>query len=252
MSQQPTERFSSRVSNYMKYRPTYPQAVVDCLRPHGLTPESVVADVGSGTGLLTELFLRNGNKTFGVEPNKPMREAGEQVLKAFPNFISINGTAEATTLPATSVDIITAGQAFHWFDVAAARREFARILRPGGMVAIVWNDRHTDTTPFLRAYEQLLRTFATDYAQVDHKHITTDDLRAFFAPNTHHEYDFDNQQILDFDGLKGRLLSSSYAPEASHPSHVPMLLDLQTIFDAHNDMGKVVFAYQTQVHVGKL
>ena len=162
----PTVRFSTRVENYVRYRPGYPDAVLAWLRAEcDLTPAAVVADIGSGTGKLAELFLRNGNRVFGVEPNREMREAGEGMLAGFPNFVSVDGAAEATTLPAASVDFVTAGQAFHWFDRQTARREFARILKPGGWVVLVWNERRSDS-PFLRDYEALLREFASEYEQV--------------------------------------------------------------------------------------
>ena len=162
----PTRRFSSRVDNYIKYRPGYPSAVIDTLASEcGLTEQLIVADVGSGTGILSELFLKHGNPVFGVEPNREMREAGERRLKQYPNFTSVNGTAEATTLPDRSMDFITAGQAFHWFDRIQTRKEFTRILKGGGWVALIWNDRHIDTSPFLCAYEDLLRQYGIDYAR---------------------------------------------------------------------------------------
>ena len=154
----PTERFTSRVETYIKYRPTYPAAVIDLLRSEcGLTADAIVADVGSGTGILSELVLKNGNEVIGVEPNQAMRLAAEHLLSSYPRFRSVEGSAEASTLPAASVDLITAGQAFHWFDATAARREFARILKPNGSVALIWNDRQLDSTEFLRGYEALLR-----------------------------------------------------------------------------------------------
>src|SRR5271154_1515768 len=128
--QDPTARFSSRVEKYVRYRPSYPKEVVALLgKQCGLTAESVIADVASGTGIFTRLLLENGNRVFGVEPNAEMRRAGEEYLAAFPRFTSVAGTAEATTLPDHSVDIVTAAQAAHWFDRAKARREFVRILK---------------------------------------------------------------------------------------------------------------------------
>ena len=118
-------RFNNRVENYIAYRPKYPAAVAEFLRNElGLSAASVVADVGSGTGILSELLLRAGCTVFGVEPNEAMREAAEELLQAYPNFKSVHGTAEATTLDDSSVDFVTAGQAFHWFDIEGARREF--------------------------------------------------------------------------------------------------------------------------------
>ena len=166
----PTQRFSSRVDNYVKYRPSYPAAIIGLLATEcGLTPDSIVADVGSVTGLLAELFLQAGNRVMGIEPNRDMREAGEQLLRGYDRFVSIAAAAEAITLPDHSVDCITAGQSFHWFDRERAGLEFARILKPQGWLVLIWNERRIDSTPFLRAYEQLLHTYSPDYAQVDHK-----------------------------------------------------------------------------------
>ncbi|MBW8863695.1 MAG: methyltransferase domain-containing protein [Verrucomicrobia bacterium] len=248
-----TKRFSSRVENYTRYRPGYPNEIIDLLRRDcGLTGDSVIADVGSGTGKLTELFLQNGNLVFGVEPNREMREAGERLLKQFQNFTSVDGTAEATTLPDRSADFTIAGQAFHWFDRERCRPEFVRILKPGGWVAIIWNDRRTDATPFLVDYEKLLADFSTDYAQVNHRRV--DDpatVREFFRSMPHLK-SFSYNQVFDYEGLKGRLLSSSYAPEAGQPNHEAMLARLREIFDAHQKDGKVVFEYDTRVHYGRL
>lgn len=161
MSLNPTQRFSDRVDNYVKYRPSYPTAVLDCLRDEcGLVAPSVIADIGSGTGNLARLFLQKGNRVIGIEPNKEMREAGEAYLAEFANFSSINGTAEATTLPDDSVDFVTAGQAAHWFDREKSLPELRRILRPGGTIAFVWNTMAFDDSPFMRGYEQItLRYF---------------------------------------------------------------------------------------------
>ena len=249
----PTLRFSSRVENYIKYRPGYPTGIVDTLTKEcGLNPNSVVADIGSGTGMLSELFLKNGNRVFGIEPNRAMREAGEQLLGKYPAFTSIDGTAEETSLVDRSVDFVTAGQAFHWFDRERARKEFARILKPSSWVALIWNERLTDTSPFLHAYEELLQRYGTDYAAVDHRNIDTDAITAFFAPQPFTLRKFENRQIFDADGLKGRLLSSSYTPEPGHPNHPPMLDALRALFDKHQINGKVSFDYVTLLYFGQL
>jgi SAM-dependent methyltransferase len=249
----PTRRFSSRVENYVKYRPGYPSAVIDTLASEcGLTEKSVVADVGSGTGILTELFLKHGNPVLGVEPNREMREAGERLLKKYPNFASVNGTAEATTLADRSVDFITAGQAFHWFDPTPTRKEFTRILKPGGRVVLVWNKRVTDASPFLRAYEKLLQEYGTDYAAVNHRHMDTDTITAFFSPQPFTLRKFENRQVYDFDSAKGRLLSSSYTPEPGHAKYQPMLDAMRTIFDKYQVDGRVEFTYTTALYFGPL
>lgn len=248
----PTRRFSSRVENYVRYRPGYPKDIPGLLESAcGLTLHSVIADLGSGTGKLAELFLTNGNPVFGIEPNREMREAGERLLKSFSNFTSIDATAEATTLPDASADFITAGQAFHWFDRKSCRTEFARILKPGGWTVLVWNDRQTQSSRFLIEYEQLLKNYATDYAKVDHKNIDDEVVREFFgyAPSKRL---LPSSQEFDYEGLKGRLLSSSYAPEQGQPHHAEMVRDLEKLFRKHRQSGRVKFIYDTVVYYGKL
>ncbi len=248
-----TQRFSSRVENYINYRPSYPREVIDLLvRECGLTRDSIVADLGSGTGILSKLLLDAGCRVFGVEPNTEMREAGERLLRGYPNFISTDATAEDTALPNESVDLMTAGQAFHWFDVAKARAECLRILKPGGWAALVWNSRKVNATPFLQGYENLLREFSDDYTKVNHADTVNDAAIAGFFGAGWRKTTFASQQLFDFDGLKGRLLSSSYAPDAGHPSHLPMLQQLREIFDAHQHAGRVVFLYDTEVYYGQV
>ena len=248
-----TRRFSSRVGSYAKYRPSYPPGVAELLATEcGLRAGTVVADVGSGTGLLSELLLRRGWRVYGVEPNPEMRDAGERLLASYADFVSVDGTAEATTLPDRGVDCVTAGQAFHWFDRQRARAEFARILRPGGWVALVWNDRRVATTPFLAEYERLLRTHAVDYAQVNHKLVDDAAIGAFFAPGGFRTARFENYQEFDYTGLQGRLLSSSYTAEPGRPGYESMLAELREIFDAHQSAGRVRFDYDTIVYYGQL
>jgi SAM-dependent methyltransferase len=249
----PTQRFSNRVENYIKYRPGYPKAILDLLRREcRLNPASAIADIGSGTGILARLFLVNGNRVFGVEPNQEMREAGEQLLAQYPRFMSVAATAEASTLPDAAVDFVVAGQAFHWFDREKARPEFRRILKPDGWVVLMWNERRVSDTLFLRNYERLLKTYSTDYTEVDHRRIDATVLGAFFGRGGYHVARFDNKQRFDFDGVRGRLLSSSYAPEPGHPNHEPLLAELRRIFDAYNRGGFVTFAYDTNVYYGRL
>lgn len=249
----PTKRFSSRVENYIKYRPDYPQAIISFLEKEcGLASSQAIADIGSGTGKLTGLFLANGNRVIGVEPNREMREAGERWLSAHPHFQSIDASAEATTLNNQSVDMIVAGQAFHWFDRSKARQEFLRILKPGGWVALIWNDRNISARPFFQEYEQLLVTYGTDYEAVGHKHADEQMIGSFFGANRFKVASFPNQQEFGLEGLCGRLMSSSYAPEPGHPKHASMLKELTRIFKEHQADGKVVFEYDTTVYYGKL
>ena len=248
----PTKRFSSRVENYIRFRPGYPKEIIGLLQSEcGLTSRSVIADIGCGTGKLTELFLENGNAVFGIEPNRDMREAGERFLKKFSNFTSLGTTAEDTALPNASADFITAGQAFHWFDRKRCRKEFARILKPSGWIVLIWNDRKTQATPFLIAYENLLKTHATDYSKVDHKQVDDTVVQEFFGyPPA--KKSFSSSQEFEFEGLKGRLLSSSYAPEKGQPGHTEMLRDLEKLFNTHQNGGRVQFIYDTVVYYGKL
>jgi len=247
-----TSRFSDRVENYVRYRPGYPAEVLLALKTEcGLTPSHAIADIASGTGIWTRILLENGNPVFGVEPNAEMRQAGERLLAAFPKFTSIAGTAEATTLLDASVDFVTAAQAAHWFDRKRTRQEFSRILKPGGWLVLLWNERLTDSTPFLRDYENLLQAYGTDYADVRHEH-TTDAVNVFFDPAPFRERAFAMRQEFDYAGLEGRLLSSSYAPGPGHPKHAPMVRELHRIFEAHAVAGRVSFDYKTKMYFGRL
>ncbi|HEV2294025.1 MAG TPA: class I SAM-dependent methyltransferase [Tepidisphaeraceae bacterium] len=249
----PTRRFSSRVADYVKYRPAYPPQLVDlCRREMGLQHASVVADVGSGTGISTELFLRNGNTVFGVEPNAEMRAAAEGLLSPrYPNFHSVNGTAEATTLADGSVDLVLAAQAFHWFDQPAVAREFRRVVRAGGHVVIAWNDRKADRSPLLAGYDELLRAHGTDYKRVSKTTTSVNDLqRVFDIPFRRGA--FPNEQRFDFEGFRGRAMSASYAPLPGHPSHQPFVDGLRNLFDTHERGGEVVFEYETEVFFGRV
>ncbi len=249
----PTGRFSSRVAAYLRYRPRYPAALVPLLeRECGLTPDAVIADLGSGTGFLAQLFLENGNRVFGVEPNREMREAGKHLLARFAAFTSVDGRAEDTTLADSGVDLVTAGQAFHWFDRTTARREFARILRPPRWVVLVWNVRRKTATSFLRAYERLLLEYSIDYRAVDHSNVTDEMIAEFYRPGRFTVRSFENPQVFDYEGLEGRLMSSSYVPEPGHPDHVPMLTALRAVFDEHQVGGTLCFEHDTRVYIGRL
>jgi SAM-dependent methyltransferase len=252
VSRAPESRFSDRVANYVRYRPRYPSNVLEMLRREvGLGPESVIADVGSGTGISTELLLREGCTVFAVEPNKDMREAAERLLAQQAKFHSVCGTAEASALPDHSVDGIVAAQAFHWFKPEPTRAEFMRILKPDGWVALMWNERKLDATPFLREYEALLIQHATDYGKVRHENIDAKALGAFFLRGEFVTHTFPNEQRFDYDGLKGRLMSSSYVPAEGQPGFAEMLEDLEKLFAKHRVNGRVCVEYDTRVHVGR-
>ena len=251
MIRKPTERFSDRVDDYVKYRPGYPPAVLDCLRVHcGLVATAVIADIGSGTGKLTQLLLGNGNRVYAVEPNDPMRLAAEILFAQNPHFISSKGTAEQTTLSDHSIDLITVGQAFHWFDAAKTRIEFQRILKPEAFVALIWNTRKVDGTPFMQAFENVLRSYSPDYKIVHHSH-NDHKINELFTTGCQ-TCTLSNQQDFDFAGLKGRALSSSYAPAPDNPQHIPFVKALQTLFNEFEQNGRIYFDYATQVFYGRL
>jgi SAM-dependent methyltransferase len=241
------ERFSSRVDAYVRHRPSYPPTLLDLLaRSCGLAPNTAVADVGSGTGILTALLLDRGARVAAVEPNAAMRAAAERALGGREGFRSVDGSAEATGLGPRSIGLITAAQAFHWFDPARARAEFVRILRPGGFVALIWNQRAD--TPFNREYEDMLERFAPDYAEVRERDRAAEPLlRAFFAPSSPRFARFDNEQRFDLEGLRGRLASSSYAPRVGHPLHEPLSRRLGEMFAVHARDGFVSLGYDTIV-----
>ncbi len=249
----PKARFSDRVDDYVKYRPHYLQDVVQAVEQAcGLRPEHTIADVGCGTGLLAKIFLENGNRVVGVEPNRQMRIGGENYLAEYSNFSMVDGSAEATGLAEASVDFVMAGQAFHWFRPDETRAEFARILRPQGWVVLVWNDRDTTSKPFLHAYEDFVLRHSTDYEQVAHKYLASyDALQRFFAPGEVRLIEQHNEQQLDFDGLRGRLLSSSYVPKAGE-KYEAMMRELPHLFSSHADNGQVTLEYDTKIFYGQL
>jgi len=247
------QRFSNRVADYIRYRPGYPPALLDLLAKEcSQHRDHVIADIGSGTGLLSKLFLENGNQVFGIEPNAEMRTGGEEFLRSYPNFTSINGSAEATTLASSSVDFVSAGQAFHWFEPVAARREFLRILKPGGFVVVAWNDRRISESRFGLEYEGLLVRYGTDYTRVKESYPEAAIMQSFFAGSKFQSRELPNFQEFDFDGLAGRLRSSSYAPQEGHPNYAPMMDALRKLFDANQANGRVRMTYTTQVYFGQL
>ncbi len=258
-----TTRFSDRVEDYVKYRPHYPSAVLRYLQEtYSFDASWDVVDVGSGTGISTELFLGNGNRVFAVEPNAEMRGKAEELLAGYlPGaagtvaggrgvFVSIDGTAEATELAAGSVRLIVAGQAFHWFDAVKSRAEFVRILSPGGVVVLIWNERLADTA-FEAAYDALIAEHGKDYKTTNHRNISDLQIGSFYQPASYVLKEFTNEQWFDFEGLKGRLLSSSYMPN-SGPGYAPMILDLQRLFETYQQRGRVRVGYDTKVYSGIL
>lgn len=254
MKTDPTKRFSNRVSNYVKYRPGYPEEVIDFLIEQcNLTPDSHIADVGSGTGIFSTLLLNKGYTVYGVEPNEDMRSWAENNLSLNKNFISVNGTSENTTLPAQSIDLIVCAQAFHWFKPEETRREFKRILKDDGQyVALIWNNRLTEVDEFAKAYDNLLNEKAIDYKEVNHQHLKEVNFESFFRDGKYSLTKFPNQQIFDYEGLAGRAFSSSYVPEADSKAGIEFSRLLKQLFDEHQLNGQVKFRYETEIYLGKV
>lgn len=251
LQEEPTKRFSSRVETYARFRPSYPSEVIDVLREEcGLTPAHVVGDIAFGTGLFTRLLLENGNRVFGIEPNAEMRRAGEEYLKHYANFTSLDATAEFTTLPDHSADLITTAQAAHWFKREDALREFQRILKPNQYLAIVFNDRKAGNS-FADDYERLVVKYGTDYTEVQRlgRVFEGDE---FFKPFQCVKRTLPNHQDFDYPALEGRLLSSSYAPQPGDPMCAPMLAELRRMFDKHQRGGGVRMEYDTNIYIGRL
>jgi SAM-dependent methyltransferase len=245
-----TARFSNRADAYARARPSYPRETLDILRAHhGLKSGTVVADIGSGTGIFTRLLVESGAKVFAVEPNADMRAEAERTLSG---FTSVDARAEATTLESASLDLIVAAQAFHWFDVAAARVEHARILRPGAHSALIWNDRDLASNAFLREYERILTEYCPGYPVLQGKADTPDKFDAYFGKDQWTKHTSPNSQSLDRELLVVRVMSSSYAPSPENDGHAALVQALEACFDRYAENGAVVIPYLTTVIGGPL
>ncbi len=243
----PKIRFSSRVENYVKYRPRYPSAIIEFLTSKSiLSKDSIIADIGSGTGILSQLFLENGNKVYGIEPNNEMREAAEAILKSYKKFISIDGSAENTRLKDNSVDLITAGQAFHWFDVSKAKKEFIRILKSSGYAILIWNLRKKTNPGLQMDYEQFVLKYGKDYKEIMKQEKNID---LFFK---YKRKVFYNSQLVDFDSFLGRVLSSSYIPLAHEPNFDEMMEEVKELFERYQEEGLIKLEYDTVVCYGQI
>ncbi len=248
----PTERFTNRVDDYVKYRPHYPKEIVSLLEStYQLNHNWIIADIGSGTGISSSLFLQSGYTVWGIEPNEAMRKAAESYLADFSTFTSIHGRSEATSLEDQSVDLIIAAQAFHWFELDNSRREFLRILKSPHRVVLMWNSRRFDT-PFLKDYETLLTKYSNDYRTVNHQNTEEESVEEFFGEGNFQKFTFQNSQHLDKEGLRGRVRSSSYMPNKTHPTYSVMISDLDSLFDTYQQQGRVETLYNTQVYIGSL
>jgi len=240
-------RFSDKVNDYVKYRPQYPRQIIKILEEKiGLTSTSVVADIGSGTGISSDLFIENGNKVYAVEPNRPMRLAAENAFLGNSSFVSIDGSAEKTGLVDNSIDVIFAGQAFHWFDRKASKLELNRILKSNGHIVLAWNER-SERSDFQREYEQILQDNLPEYNQKTHKKITEDEIRDFLLPRSMYIESMDNSQMFNLEQVKGRFMSSSYVPN-NGTLHDFLIQKIEKLFDKYQQNGFIKFEYITSVY----
>lgn len=247
------ERFTDRAAAYAQARPTYPpQIATDLMHALRLTPGAVVADLGSGTGLSSEIFLRAGCTVIGVEPNAAMRAAAQAHLSCYPNYRSVAASAEATELPTCSVDLALAAQAAHWFDAPRARLEALRILRRPACAALIWNERETSGDAFAQGYETLLRDFGTDYAQVRARHADPELIGQFFGVAQVPETRYPHALTLTWDTLCALLASASYLPAVGAPAHAPMMERVRALFERHQHHGSVHLNYVARVFAGEL
>jgi SAM-dependent methyltransferase len=246
-SQDSTQRFSSRVEAYARYRPSYPRETLALLEHQcGLSASCKIADIGSGTGLLARLFLDFGCDVTGVEPNPAMRAAGERMFSGQPRFHTVEGRAEATSLPDRSVDFVTAGQAFHWFEPAAARAEFQRILQPEGWVVLIWNERLV-TPGFMAEHEALQNKFAREKS-----HPGDLEFNAFYGHANWRLARIPNRQSLDEQGLRGRIESSSWSPLPGADGYEAMIEEMTRLFRKYERAGRVAIEYETTIYYGTL
>jgi ubiquinone/menaquinone biosynthesis C-methylase UbiE len=244
-----TERFSDRVEPYSRYRPRYPNALLNYLASK-VPPPATVADIGSGTGILSDQLLQSGYQVVAVEPNRSMREAAERELSGRHGFRSIDGTAENTNLPSLSVDALTCAQSFHWFDRAKCRIEFERILRPQGLVALIWNDRARQD-PLMQRYDELLTRFVPEYPACSRRRVSTTEIQGFFSDGWFELLTFPNHQFLAREEFLGRVISSSYVPLAGEPGHEALIKACNALFDQFAVAGSVHFRYETQLYCGR-
>lgn len=248
-----TKRFSDRVEAYLAGRPRYPSELVAYLEVAGaLPPNGLVADVGVGTGLSAEPFLAAGRHVIGVEPNAPMRAASVEYLAQYPKYSARDGTAEATGLDNGSIDLVIAGQAFHWFEPGSFRTESLRVLRPGGWAALIWNDRDLTGTPFLAGYEALLLEYGNDYRAIRYKHQGTDAIPTYFGGRAPTTKEFHHQRNMDWAMVSALAGSASYLPAPGQPRHTELVAALRALFDANAANGTNEMRYTCRVHAAPL
>lgn len=246
-------RFSKKVGTYVKYRPNYPKNLIEFMEKESILMDGyIVADVGAGTGKFTELLLLSGYTVFAVEPNSPMLDACKEIYGHHKTLSCVNGSSEHTKLVDNSVDLITTAQAFHWFQIEETKKEWERILKPGRFVGLIWNSRKKNTTPFLRQYEQLVMKFGQGYKKMQENFQVEQKIDFLFSKNGYNEFHTEYHQKLEFEELKGRLLSSSYSPQPDTSAYPEMISSLKELFHKHQVDNQVTIDYDTELFYGKL
>lgn len=245
-------KFTGRADIYAKHRPSYPEAFIEYLYSKaGFNKDSVIADIGSGTGILTQLLLGKGSFVYGVEPNADMRKAAEQELAQYKNFASVNQSAESTGLKDRSVDFVTAAQAFHWFDRQKFKAECQRILKEKGKAVLVWNSRDM-SNEFVQKCDELNRAYCPDYKGFSGgmNHDSSGAFADFFKDGLYDCVVFQNDLMFDLNGFIGRSLSASYAPKEGADHYEPYVSGLKQLFELYGDSGSLRMPNLTRTYIG--
>jgi len=252
-SLKPTERFSGRVEAYRRYRSAYSREIIPVLQERcALTSDSIVADIGAGTGMLAELFLENGNRVFAVEPNTDMRAACEELVERYPRLTCVDGTAENTGLSDQSIDFVTVGRAIHWFDQDKCRYEFARILRDGGWILLAGQGPHQRTEPVARDFRTILENHCIDFARLRQRYDIEAAVRRLFAGGDFQEAEFHDTEEMTYEDLEGFMLSLSVTPQPDYPGFPAMQRALHEYFARHESGGKLRMPTTCKIHFGHL
>ena len=246
------QKFDNKGKLYAKGRPGYPNKLFEHLIENNIiSNNSTVADIGSGTGLFTVQLSPSVGKIYAVEPNGDMRRVAEERYEEYDNTVSVDGTAENTSLGEKSVDFVTVAQAFHWFDRPSFKIECQRILKPNGKILLVWNDRDTSSELIKENYE-INCCFCPDFkgssSGIDF------DREAFtdFFEGDFEVVSFRNDLTYNLDAFVARCLSSSYAPKQDDASYEPYVRALEELFGRYESDGTIPYPYIARCYIGSV